>query len=53
MKRIHIGMEVSDLDASIRFYSTLFGAEPISFSTLFKSDLISFISSSSSGVTVT
>ena len=28
MKRIHIGMEVSDLDASIRFYSTLFGSPP-------------------------
>jgi len=28
MKRIHIGMTVADLDASARFYSTLFGAEP-------------------------
>ena len=28
MKRIHIGMEVSDIDASVRFYSTLFGAQP-------------------------
>ena len=28
MKRIHIGLEVGDLEASVRFYSTLFGAPP-------------------------
>ena len=28
MKRIHIGLEVRDLDRSVRFYSTLFGAAP-------------------------
>ena len=28
MKRIHIGLEVKDIAASTRFYSTLFGAEP-------------------------
>lgn len=28
MKRIHIGLEVSDIEASVKFYSTLFGAEP-------------------------
>lgn len=28
MKRIHIGMRVDDLEASARFYSALFGAEP-------------------------
>ena len=28
MKRIHIGLEVSDLESSIRFYSNLFGQEP-------------------------
>ena len=28
MKRLHVHVGVSDLDQSIRFYSTLFGAEP-------------------------
>ena len=28
MKRIHIGLEVKDLEASINFYSALFGAQP-------------------------
>jgi catechol 2,3-dioxygenase-like lactoylglutathione lyase family enzyme len=28
MRRIHIGLDVQDLDASIRFYSQLFGQEP-------------------------
>ena len=28
MKRIHIGLHVSDVEASIRFYSTLLGAKP-------------------------
>lgn len=28
MKRLHVGAQVKDLDASIRFYSALFGAEP-------------------------
>lgn len=28
MKRLHVHVGVSDLDRSIRFYSTLFGAEP-------------------------
>jgi len=28
MKRIHIGMQVEDVAASVRFYSTLFGAGP-------------------------
>src|SRR5579863_3594216 len=28
MKRIHVHVSVSDLEASIRFYSTLFAAEP-------------------------
>lgn len=28
MKRIHIGLEVQDLEDSARFYSDLFGAEP-------------------------
>lgn len=28
MKRMHVHVGVNDLDASIRFYSTLFGAEP-------------------------
>jgi catechol 2,3-dioxygenase-like lactoylglutathione lyase family enzyme len=28
MKRLHVHVGVSDLDASIRFYSTLFGTEP-------------------------
>ena len=28
MKRIHVHVGVTDLDSSIRFYSTLFGAEP-------------------------
>ena len=34
MKRLHVHVAVSDLDRSIRFYSTLFGAEP----TLAKAD---------------
>jgi catechol 2,3-dioxygenase-like lactoylglutathione lyase family enzyme len=29
MKRLHVHVSVKDLPASIRFYSTLFGAEPI------------------------
>ncbi len=28
MKRLHVNLSVSDLDASIRFYSRLFAAEP-------------------------
>ena len=28
MRRMHIGLEVKDLDASIRFYSGLFGSPP-------------------------
>ena len=28
MKRIHIGLEVKDLESSINFYSALFGAQP-------------------------
>lgn len=28
MKRFHVNLAVRDLDASIRFYSTLFGQEP-------------------------
>lgn len=28
MKRLHVHLGVADLDASIRFYATLFGAEP-------------------------
>jgi len=28
MKRLHMGVSVEDLDQSIRFYSTLFGAQP-------------------------
>src|SRR5215510_9673493 len=34
MKRLHVSVAVSDLDNSIRFYATLFGAEP----TVLKSD---------------
>ncbi|HUL06406.1 MAG TPA: ArsI/CadI family heavy metal resistance metalloenzyme [Candidatus Acidoferrum sp.] len=34
MKRLHVSVAVSDLDSSVRFYATLFGAEP----TLLKSD---------------
>lgn len=34
MKRLHVHVGVADLDSSIRFYSTLFGAEP----TLTKTD---------------
>lgn len=34
MKRFHVHMTVRDLDQSIRFYATLFGAEP----TVVKSD---------------
>jgi lactoylglutathione lyase len=29
MKRIHVHISVTDLPASIRFYQTLFGAEPV------------------------
>jgi catechol 2,3-dioxygenase-like lactoylglutathione lyase family enzyme len=29
MKRMHVHVGVKDLDASIRFYSTLFGAQPV------------------------
>lgn len=29
MKRLHVHVVVPDLDQSIRFYSTLFGAEPV------------------------
>ena len=29
MKRLHVHISVKDLDASIRFYQTLFGAEPV------------------------
>ena len=29
MKRFHVHVAVEDLDQSIRFYSTLFGAEPV------------------------
>ena len=28
MRRIHIGLNVKDLDSSVRFYNELFGAEP-------------------------
>ena len=28
MKRFHVHVRVADLDSSVRFYSTLFGAEP-------------------------
>lgn len=28
MKRLHVNVSVRDLDASVRFYSTLFAAEP-------------------------
>ena len=28
MKRIHIGMQVDDIEASVRFYNTLFAEEP-------------------------
>jgi catechol 2,3-dioxygenase-like lactoylglutathione lyase family enzyme len=28
MKRLHVHVSVQDLSASIRFYQTLFGAEP-------------------------
>src|SRR5437660_11893931 len=34
MKRLHVHVSVDDLDQSVRFYSTLFGAEP----TVLKSD---------------
>jgi catechol 2,3-dioxygenase-like lactoylglutathione lyase family enzyme len=34
MKRLHVSVAVSDLDNSVRFYATLFGAEP----TVLKSD---------------
>ena len=34
MKRLHINLSVSDLDASIRFYSTLFATDP----TVLKAD---------------
>lgn len=28
MKRMHVGLSVTDLEASIRFYSSMFGTEP-------------------------
>ena len=34
MKRLHVSVAVSDLDQSVRFYATLFGAEP----TVLKND---------------
>jgi len=34
MKRLHVSVAVSDLDNSVQFYATLFGAEP----TVLKSD---------------
>jgi catechol 2,3-dioxygenase-like lactoylglutathione lyase family enzyme len=34
MKRLHVSVAVSDLDHSVQFYATLFGAEP----TVLKSD---------------
>src|SRR5262249_18968198 len=34
MKRLHVSIAVSDLDSAVRFYSTLFGAEP----TVLKTD---------------
>ncbi len=34
MKRFHVSLSVKDLDQSVRFYSTLFGAEP----TVLKND---------------
>jgi catechol 2,3-dioxygenase-like lactoylglutathione lyase family enzyme len=34
MKRLHVSVAVSDLDQSVRFYATLFGAKP----TVLKSD---------------
>ncbi len=34
MKRFHVSVSVKDLDQSVRFYSTLFGAEP----TVLKND---------------
>lgn len=34
MKRLHVSVAVSDLDTSVRFYATLFGAEP----TVLKND---------------
>lgn len=34
MKRLHVSIGTNDLDASIRFYNALFGAEP----TILKSD---------------
>jgi catechol 2,3-dioxygenase-like lactoylglutathione lyase family enzyme len=34
MKRLHVSVAVSDLDNSVRFYATLFGAEP----TVLKND---------------
>ena len=34
MKRLHVSVAVSDLDGSVQFYSTLFGAEP----TVLKTD---------------
>jgi len=34
MKRLHVSVAVSDLDQSVQFYATLFGAAP----TVLKSD---------------
>ncbi len=28
MKRVHISLEVKDLESSIKFYTNLFGAQP-------------------------
>lgn len=39
MKRFHVHVHVADLDASIRFYSTLFGEQP----TVIKSDYAKWI----------
>ena len=33
MKRLHVHVAVNDLAQSIRFYSTLFGAEPTQLAT--------------------
>ena len=33
MKRFHVHMHVTDLDSSVRFYSTLFGEQPVVIKT--------------------
>jgi len=33
MKRFHVHMHVADLDSSVRFYSTLFGEQPVVIKT--------------------